>query len=74
MEIFYQAGTAEFETFDEATAYAEEKGLDVVQEMGGAYDEYRKCAFCGEWFPVHDLNESGYCELCAVAIRDHGGR
>lgn len=64
----------EFDDFDEAVEYADqmvERGNEVTIYSG--YDDFKKCAFCGEWYPKYELNEHGDCERCEVAIRDHGG-
>ena len=49
---------------------AEAVGADCVSQIGGAWDEWEKCAGCGEWFPSVDLDTRGNCERCAMVDRD----
>ena len=76
-EIYYEvAGDHEiraFEIFEDAAAYADEIGSKTIYEIGGSFDEYEKCWFCGEWFTTGELDEDDLCDSCAVAVRDHGG-
>lgn len=51
-------------TLEEAIEFAEANGIDLICEIGGAYDEYEKCGFCDEWMPSQDLDENGWCEHC----------
>lgn len=60
-----------FETFDEATAYAEEHGEKTIYEIGGSWGEFEKCEFCGEWYTLEELNR-GICWRCGLAIRSRG--
>ena len=61
-----------FDTLEQATEYADQAGIETVQEIGGSYTEYGKCAFCGEWYDVEEMNIENYCERCQTAIKDHG--
>lgn len=61
--------TLEFDTFEEATEYAEQNGYTTIYS---GYDDFEKCAFCGEWFDVSEMNIENYCERCQIAIKDHG--
>lgn len=61
------------DTLDDAIEYADANGIAIIYEIGSAWDEFEKCAFCGEWFPSTDLNSAGDCARCAQAIKDHGG-
>jgi hypothetical protein len=29
----------------------------------------KHCDSCGDWFPDEQLNEAGYCELCAPIMK-----
>lgn len=69
-----KCSVTEWDTIDKAIEYADEaveNGHDVTIYHG--FDEWKKCAFCGEWFLKGELNEHGDCERCEQAIRDHGG-
>lgn len=82
MKIYYE--TAHYETgseyptttahddFESAAEFADAHGIETIQQIGGAWDEFCKCWFCGEWFPGTEINDAGTCDRCAVAIRDHG--
>ena len=61
------------DTLEKAIEYAEQNGLNFVAEIGGSWDEFEKCAFCGEWYTTSELNEYGDCERCVQAMKDHGG-
>lgn len=52
------------DTIEEAISFAEENGIELIHEMGGAFDTFAKCGFCGEWLPIQDLNENGWCDHC----------
>ena len=61
--------TLEFDSFEDATEYAEKNGYKTI--FSGYY-EFEKCEFCGEWYDVDELNIENYCERCQIAIKDHG--
>ena len=61
-----------FDTLEEAIEHAEQNGCKTISQIGGSYDEYEKCEFCGEWFDVDEMNIENYCERCQIAIKDHG--
>lgn len=63
--------TVAHETLEEAIEYAETHGIDTINEIGGAWDDWQKCGFCGEWFPSQDLDEDGWCEHC-IWYTTHG--
>lgn len=51
-------------TLDEAIEFAEDNNIENIHEIGGSFDDFAKCGFCGEWLPIQELNESGWCEHC----------
>ena len=53
-------------TFDDALDYIQETSAQVerVEEIGGTWDTFKKCKFCGEWIATNELNESGWCDHC----------
>ena len=59
------------DTFKEAVEFAEANGIPTIYEVGGSFDEFEKCGFCGEWFPVADLDGGGWCRDC-VWYTTHG--
>ena len=61
------------ETIDDAIAFADAHGIDYITEIGGNWEEFGKCAFCGEWRNYWELNKAGECELCEMTIKYHGG-
>lgn len=61
-----------FDTLEEAIEHAEKSGCPTVQQIGGSYSEFEKCAFCGEWYDTDEMNIENYCERCQIAIKDHG--
>ena len=66
-------GVIAFDTIEEAIQFADENECELICEIGGNWEEWKKCWFCGDWFPVCDLIGTGVCDRCAVAIRDHEG-
>ena len=62
-----------FDTLEEAIDFVEKNNIDLICEIGESYTEYGKCAFCGEWVDITELNEEGDCPRCETAIRDHNG-
>ena len=60
------------DTLEEAITFAEAHGITTIQQIGGAWDEFEKCEFCGEWFTAPEL-ENGLCAQCEQAIKSHGG-
>lgn len=83
MEIYYETAHYEygndypvataFDDLDEAIEFAEAHGIDTICEIGGSWDEYMKCEWCGEWFPTSEL-DNGICSQCDAAIRSRGER
>ena len=66
----YPTATAH-NTLDEAIEFATANGIDTIYEIGGNWDEWEKCWFCGEWFPTTDLDQDNTCHRCRIAIKDH---
>jgi hypothetical protein len=74
MNIYYQTAHIEegdtyatltaHDTIEEAIAFAEAHGCTTICEIGGSWDEFEKCGFCGEWLPAQDLDEGGWCRDC----------
>lgn len=63
-----------FEDFDEATYYAENIGIDFIAELGGNFEEFGKCKYCGDWVPCAELDAyDDICERCAAYIASREG-
>ena len=62
-----------FSDFEQATEYADEHGATQIDEIGGAWDEFNKCEFCGDWFTAQELKADGVCNQCYQASKSHGG-
>lgn len=68
-----------FDTLEDAIERADALKATTIYEIGGSWDEYMKCWFCGEWFPVSELNfensttDEGLCNQCKIATIQHGG-
>lgn len=83
MEIYYETAHYEYgcdypiatahDTLEDAIAFAEANGIDTISEIGGAWDEFMKCEWCGEWFTIPELDK-GICSQCEAAIRSRGER
>lgn len=64
-----------FETLDEAIAFADENDCNLICEMGGSWDEYKKCEFCGDWGLIYEIDQNnGICERCSLALYSRGER
>lgn len=81
MEIYYETThndggefpiTVAHKTIDDAIEYADANGIDLICEIGGSWDEYEKCWFCGEWYPSTDLDKNGTCWRCKLALWSRG--
>ena len=72
---FYETGTQgeiqAHETLEQAIKFAEENKCEIICEIGGNWEEWLKCSFCGDWFPSVELNEKSECNICEMVIRDH---
>ena len=64
-DVFPEANA--FDTLEEAFEFADANEITFIAEIGGAWDEYGKCATCGEWKLYTDLNVDGICDTCTVA-------
>jgi hypothetical protein len=71
--IDYKGSCYAHDTLEEAIAHADANGITHISEIGGEWNEYTKCAFCGEWYDSSEINEYGDCYRCEIAIRDHNG-
>lgn len=65
--------TVAHDTIEDAIEYADTHEVTHIYEIGGSWDEFEKCGFCGEWFPSNELNKEGDCFYCEQAIKSHGG-
>ena len=61
------------DTLEEAIKFAEAHEIPTIQEIGGSWDEYEKCWFCGDWFTSSEMNTENTCERCQMAIWSHEG-
>ena len=65
-------GLIGFDTLEEAIQYAEENDIEIICEIGGAWDEFKKCWFCGEWKSTDELNNDNLCEHCENYLISRG--
>lgn len=65
-------GVTAFDDLDSAIEYAEANGCDLICEVGGSWDEYRKCWFCEEWKSTAELNKNDLCEKCENYLISRG--
>ena len=59
-------------TMEDAIKYADENGADLICEIGGSWDEFRKCWFCEEWVPTSELNKNDLCDHCENYLISRG--
>lgn len=73
--VYYETSTKgeiqAHDTIEQAIEFAEQNNCEIISEIGGNYDEWQKCWFCGEWYTTSELIGTGVCARCAVAIKDH---
>ena len=80
-EIDHGGEVYTFATLDEAIAYADDHIIPnatdpdavTICEIGGAWDDFRRCWWCGDWYPDYDLRGTGICEYCEMAIDSREG-
>ena len=61
--------TTAHETLEDAIAFAEAHDIPTIY---GDTDTYEKCWFCGEWFPIEELDNDGTCRNCHLALWSRG--
>ena len=64
--------TMAHETIEEAIDYADAHGITFICEIGSAWEEFEKCAFCGDWVTSYEVDKDGFCERCMMALKSHG--
>lgn len=54
------------DSFEDALEYIYKTSAAVerIEEIGGSWDVFKKCQFCGDWFTEYELDEAGWCEHC----------
>lgn len=62
----------EFPDINSAIEYAERNGYDLICEIGGSWDEYKKCWFCEEWKSTSELNRDSLCDHCESYLISRG--
>lgn len=71
-EIGIKGEIIAFDDLDDAIAFADENDIELISEIGGAYDDYMKCWFCGDWSPVGDMNNNDLCYRCESYLISRG--
>ena len=61
----------EFPDLETAIEYAETHGYDLICEIGGSWDEFKKCWFCEEWKSTSELNRDNLCDHCESYFLRH---
>lgn len=62
----------EFPDIDSAIEYANANGFDLICEIGGSWDEFKKCWFCEEWKSTSELNRDNLCDHCEAYLISRG--
>lgn len=75
---YYETGTDHetqaHATIEEAIAFADENNCEIICEIGGNWEEWRKCWFCDDWMPTSEFSRNAtVCHRCEIAIADHEG-
>ena len=61
-----------FEDLESAVECANEIGAEDIAEIGGSWDEFKKCWFCEEWVPVTEMNKNNLCDHCENYLISRG--
>lgn len=61
-----------FDSFDKAEEFANANGCTVISQCGGAWDDFIKCEYCGEFVPANDMHDAHQCENCYYRGLEHG--
>lgn len=59
-------------TLDGAIEYADMHDIDMIYEIGGNWMEFGRCAICGEFVDVCELNSEEMCVSCVARGHEHG--
>lgn len=78
-EIYYETShytdennfplTVAHDDFEAAAQYADEHGIEEIEEIGGSFTIFRKCWWCEEWFDVCELSEQDECPHCEAYLK-----
>lgn len=60
------------DTLDGAIEYANMHDINMIYEVGGNWMEFGRCAICGEFVDVCELNGEEICESCVAMGYEHG--
>lgn len=80
-EIYFEVSTTdnskpncniEFPDIESAIEFAEKNGFDLICEIGGSWDEFKKCWFCEEWISTSELNRDNLCDHCESYLISRG--
>lgn len=61
--------TTAHDDLESAIEFAEAHGIPTIY---GLYDTFEKCWFCGEWWPISDMDNDGTCTPCQMEMRSRG--
>lgn len=61
-----------FDTLEEAIEYANDNDGAIISEIGGSWEDFEKCWFCGEWVSSSEINKDSLCWRCELALRSRG--
>lgn len=57
--------------WEEAIDLADRIEADLIVDEQ-SYEEYKKCAFCGNWTPRFELDQNKFCNKCVQALKSRG--
>ena len=60
------------DTLDGAIEYADMHDINMIYEIGGNWMEFGRCAICGEFVDVCELNGEEMCVSCVARGYEHG--
>lgn len=58
--------------FEDAEELAQSVGFDIIDENGGNFETFKKCWFCGNFYPLGELDEDQTCDRCQMALWSRG--
>lgn len=71
-ELYTIGENTRFDTLEEAIEFANKNNMNVIQEIGGSYTEFKKCGWCDEWVDSYELRHSWACNRCRMGIESRG--
>jgi hypothetical protein len=63
--------TTAHDSLDDAISFADAHGCTYILEIGGSWNDFEKCSFCGDWFSSCEVDAEVICYHCRKAIQEN---